>query len=67
MLVTGAGQIGMALARRTGFGKKIILGDKSMKNAETIAKTMNDAGYDVVTFEMVILRLIDKRNASLTK
>ena len=28
MIVTGAGQIGMALARRTGFGKKIILGDK---------------------------------------
>ena len=52
MLVTGAGQIGMALARRTGFGKKIILGDKSMKNAETIAKIMNDAGYDVVPFEM---------------
>ena len=58
MLVTGAGQIGMALARRTGFGKKIILGDKSMKNAETIAKTMNDAGYDVVPFEMVILKII---------
>ena len=28
MIVTGAGQIGMAIARRTGFGKKIILGDK---------------------------------------
>ena len=26
MIVTGAGQIGMAIARRTGFGKKIILG-----------------------------------------
>ena len=25
MIVTGAGQIGMALARRIGFGKKIIL------------------------------------------
>ena len=34
MIVTGAGQIGMALARRIGFGKKIILGGKSMKNAE---------------------------------
>ena len=28
MLVTGAGQIGMALARRTGFGKKIFLAIK---------------------------------------
>ena len=48
MIVTGAGQIGMAIARRTGFGKKIILGDKSLKNAETIAEIMNNAGYDVV-------------------
>ena len=52
MIVTGAGQIGMALARRTGFGKKIILGDKSMKNAENIAEIMNNAGYDVIPFEM---------------
>lgn len=52
MLVTGAGQISMAIVRRCGFGKKIILGDKSMKNCETIAKIMNDAGFDVVPFEM---------------
>ena len=52
MLVTGAGQIGMAIARRVGFGKKIILGDKNMKNALDVAKTMNDAGYDVIPFEM---------------
>ena len=52
MLVTGAGQISMAIARRVGFGKKIILGDKSIKNCETIAKIMNDAGYDVEPFEM---------------
>ena len=52
MLVTGAGQIGMAIARRVGFGKKIILGDKRMQNAQTIAKIMNDAGYDVEPFEM---------------
>ena len=52
MLVTGAGQISMAIARRCGFGKKIILGDKNMKNCETIAKIMNDAGYDVEPFEM---------------
>ena len=52
MLVTGAGQISMALARRTGFGKKIVLGDKKIANAEAIAKIMNDAGYDVVPFEM---------------
>ena len=40
MLVTGAGQIGMAIARRVGFGKKIILGDKNIDNARTVAKIM---------------------------
>ncbi len=52
MLVTGAGQISMAIARRVGYGKKIVLGDKNIGNAEAIAKTMNEAGYDVVPFAM---------------
>ena len=52
MIVTGAGQISMAIARRIGYGKKIILGDKKIENANAIAKVMNDAGYDVVPFEM---------------
>ena len=37
MILTGAGQIGMAIVRRVGFGKKIVIGDKSLRNAETIA------------------------------
>ena len=52
MLVTGAGQISMAIARRIGQGKKIVLGDKKIENANAIAKIMNEAGYDVVPFEM---------------
>ena len=52
MLVTGAGQISMAIARRIGFGKKIILCDKKIENATAIAKIMNEAGYDVLPFEM---------------
>jgi NAD(P)-dependent dehydrogenase (short-subunit alcohol dehydrogenase family) len=52
MILTGAGQIGMAIARRMGYGMKIVCGDKNIKNAETIAKTMNDAGFDVVSIEM---------------
>ena len=47
MLVTGAGQISMAIARRMGPGMKIVMGDKKPENAQAIAKTMNDAGYDV--------------------
>ena len=52
MIVTGAGQISMAIARRIGFGKKIILGDKSMNNCNAIAKVMTDAGFDVEAVEM---------------
>ena len=52
MIVTGAGQISMAIARRMGYGKKIIMGDKKIKNAKSIAKIMNDAGYDVEPIEM---------------
>ena len=52
MIVTGAGQISMAIARRIGYGKKIILGDKSRQNCEAIAKIMTDAGFDVEPFEM---------------
>ena len=52
MLVTGAGQLSMAIARRVGFGKKIILGDKKKDHADAIAKIMNDAGFDVVPMEM---------------
>ena len=52
LIVTGAGQISMAIARRIGFGMKIVLGDKKKENAETIAKIMNDAGFDVVPMEM---------------
>lgn len=52
MIVTGAGQISMAIARRIGYGKKIIMGDKRIENAKTIAEVMNNAGFDVIPFEM---------------
>ena len=52
MCVTGAGQISMAIARRVGYGKKIVLGDKSMDNCKAIAKVMTDAGFDVEPLEM---------------
>lgn len=51
VLWTGAGQIGMAIARRIGFGKKIIVGDKNLDNARAIAKIMKEAGFDVVPVE----------------
>lgn len=52
MLWAGAGQIGMAIARRMGAGMKIIVGDKTPENAASIAKIMNDAGFDTVPVQM---------------
>ena len=52
MIVTGAGQISMAIARCMGYGKKIFLGDKNEKNAMAVAEIMNQAGFDVEPFVM---------------
>ena len=52
LLWTGAGQIGMAIARRVGYGKKILVGDKSIANANAIAKIMNEAGFDCEPYGM---------------
>ena len=52
MILTGAGQIGMAIARRMGAGMKIMIGDKKPENAQTIAQIMNEAGFDTVPVEM---------------
>ncbi len=52
MILTGAGQIGMAIARRMGYGKKIVIGDKSKAKADAVVKTMNEAGFDAVSIEM---------------
>ncbi len=66
MILTGAGQIGMAIARRMGYGMKIVVGDKKMENAQAIAKIMNEAGFNAEPVEMdlssreSILNLIDK-------
>ena len=66
MIVTGAGQLSMAIARRVGYGKKIVMGDKNINNAKAIAEIMNNAGLDVEPMEMdlssreSILKLIAK-------
>lgn len=66
MILTGAGQIGMAIARRMGAGKTIIVGDKKPENAQAVAKILNEAGYDALPMEMdlsdrkSILSLIEK-------
>lgn len=52
MILTGAGQIGMAIARRLGYGMKIVIGDRNTENAESISDIMNKAGFDTKAYEM---------------
>ncbi len=52
MILTGAGQIGMAIVRRMGTGMKIVIGDKKLENAQAVAGIMNEAGFDTVPVEM---------------
>ena len=66
MILTGAGQIGMAIARRIGYGMKIVVGDRNVDNAGNICEIMNKAGFSALPFEMdlssreSILSLIDE-------
>ena len=52
MIVTGAGQISLAITRRMGAGKKIVVGDKVTQHAQAFCETLNNAGFDAEPFEM---------------
>lgn len=52
VLVTGAGQISLAITRRMAFGKKVLLGDKSLQHAKTMGQVLTQAGFDVEAVEM---------------
>lgn len=52
MLLAGAGHIGTAIARRIGYGMKIVVGDKRIENAQSVSEVMNNAGFDVEAVEM---------------
>lgn len=51
VILTGAGQIGMAIARRISYGKKLIIADKNIENAKTISKILTEAGFDTEAIE----------------
>lgn len=46
MLVVGAGQISLAITRRLGTGKKILIGDLKKDHAEAAATLLQQAGFD---------------------
>lgn len=47
VLWVGAGQIGTAIVRRIGYGKKVVVGDVSLEHARAAAEALNAAGFDV--------------------
>lgn len=54
VVLTGAGQLGMAIVRRIGQGKKVVVADWKMENADAIAKTLTEAGFDVTPLKVDI-------------
>jgi NAD(P)-dependent dehydrogenase (short-subunit alcohol dehydrogenase family) len=54
IVLTGAGQIGMAIGRRIGYGSRIIIADWKLENAEAISKTMREAGFDTIPLKVDI-------------
>lgn len=65
IVLTGAGQLGIAIARRMGYGNRILAADWKIENAQAIAKTMEEAGFDVkpltvdISSKDSVLQLID--------
>ena len=47
IVVIGPGQIGQAIARRVGVGKRVLLADMREDNAEAAGQTLENAGYEV--------------------
>jgi NAD(P)-dependent dehydrogenase (short-subunit alcohol dehydrogenase family) len=46
-VVIGAGLIGQAIARRVSVGKRVVLADSRIENANAAAEVLGNAGYDV--------------------
>ena len=49
VVLIGAGSIGVAIARRIGAGKHILLADLRLETAEAAAKVLDDAGFEIST------------------
>lgn len=47
IVVIGPGSIGQAIARRVSTGKQVLLADLREENANSAAKTLRDAGFEV--------------------
>lgn len=54
LILVGAGQIGLAIVRRIGYGKKIIVADNNIDNAIKTSNTLNQSGFDSVYYQVDI-------------
>lgn len=51
VVLTGAGQLGMAIVRRMAHGNTIFIADWKLENAQAITKTLLEAGFDAIPFK----------------
>jgi NAD(P)-dependent dehydrogenase (short-subunit alcohol dehydrogenase family) len=49
IVLVGAGSIGRTIARRVSAGKHVLLADLRQENADTAAKILGEAGFNVST------------------
>ncbi|URZ16597.1 SDR family oxidoreductase [Clostridium felsineum] len=50
IVLTGAGSIGLAVVRRIGVGKHVVVADVYLKNAEDVAKILYNSGFESSAF-----------------
>ena len=50
IVLTGAGQIGLAIVRRIAGGNKVFVADWKLENAEALTKTLTEAGFAATAF-----------------
>lgn len=48
-VLIGAGSIGLAIARRVSAGRHVLVADLHQKNADAVAKTLEEAGFETTT------------------
>lgn len=48
-VLIGAGSIGLAIARRVSAGRHVLVADLHQKNADAVAKTLEEAGFETST------------------
>lgn len=51
VVLIGTGSIGIAIARRVGTGKHLVLADINLEQAQTAAKCLDDAGFSTSTLQ----------------